>query len=267
MVRILLRCIALGYLAAVLVAPLSMVFWNTFRGGLFTAASAVSSSAAVSALELTLIICTIVVFGNTIFGVWCALRLVRGGLPRPLSIFINTLVDMPFVVPDIVVGVALLTLYGRSSWLGGWLNAHGVSVVFSVPGMILATAFISLPFVVREVVPVLRHGGTEQQQAAATLGASSFQILWRVTLPSIRRAIGFGVVLTAARALGEYGAVSVVSGSVAGRTQTLTLLVDQRFQSFDLVGAHAAAMLLAILAMGTLVVMRRLSAQPVDSAP
>jgi sulfate transport system permease protein len=249
-----------------LVVPVATVFWNTVRDGPRLAILALSNPAAINALGLTVLVCAIAVLGNTVFGVWCALRLVHGGLPRPITLFINTVVDMPFVVSDVVVGVALLTLFGRTTWLGDWLVAHGVRVVFSAPGMILATTFISLPFVIREIVPVLRQRGRQQEQAAATLGASSFQILWRITLPSIRRAIAYGVVLTTARALGEYGAVSVVSGSVAGRTQTLTLFVDERFQSFDLVGAHAAAVLLALLAVGTLLVMRRLSIHPVEGA-
>jgi len=157
-------------------------------------------------------------------------------------------------------------VYGRAGWWGEWLIGHGLPVIFSVPGLVLATAFVSLPFVVREVVPVLRELGIEQEQAAATLGASSVQILWRITLPSIRRAIAYGVVLTTARALGEFGAVSVVSGRLAGRTQTLTLYVEERFQAFDLTGAYAASIVLAVLALLTLVAMRSLARLPAERA-
>jgi sulfate transport system permease protein len=264
--RWLTRSIALVYLAGLLVVPVGMVFWNSFHDGVGPLVEAVARPAALSALGLTLLIGGLAIPANAVFGAWCGLQLVRGGLPRPLSVVLNTTIDIPFVISDVVVGLALLTLYGRASWLGEWLAAHGISIVFAVPGMVLATMFISLPFVVREVVPVLKEHGMEQEQAAATLGASSLEILWRITLPSMRRAIAYGVVLTTARVLGEYGAVSVVSGGISGQTQTLTLLVDERFQSFDLVGAYAASVVLAVLALGTLVVMRRLSADPAEQS-
>jgi len=146
-------------------------------------------------------------------------------------------------------------VYGRTGWLGGWLTENGIRVIFALPGMVLATIFVSLPFVVREVVPVLREIGTEQEEAAATLGAGSWATFWRITLPAIRWGVVYGVVLTTARCLGEYGAVSVVSGHLAGRTETLTLHVEDRFQSFDITGAYAASVLLAMLALLTLLAM------------
>jgi sulfate transport system permease protein len=161
-------------------------------------------------------------------------------------------VDLPLALSPVVVGLALLILYGR----GGWLGGHGV--VFALPGMVLATIFVSLPFVVREVVPVLREIGTEQEQAAATLGASTIQTFTRVTWPAIRWATAYGVVLTTARALGEFGAVSVVSGRLAGKTESLTLYVQDRYQSFDEVGAYASAVVLALIAVSTLVLMTTL---------
>jgi sulfate transport system permease protein len=168
---------------------------------------------------------------------------------------VNTVVDLPLALSPVVVGLALILVYGRTGWLGPTLADWGVRVIFALPGMVLATVFVSLPFVVREVVPVLREIGDEQEQAAATLGASGWQTFWRVTLPAIRWGIAYGVVLTTARTLGEFGAVSVVSGHVAGRTNTLTLHVEERFQSFDPVGTYAASVVLALLAVATLLVL------------
>jgi len=171
---------------------------------------------------------------------------------------LNAVIDLPFAVSPVVVGLSLFLLYGRKGWFGSWLLDHGVQILFSVPGMILATVFVSLPFVVREVVPVLREIGTNQEEAASTLGASPWQTFWRITLPAIRWGVAYGVVLTTARALGEFGAVSVVSGKIIGETDTLPLYVEQRFQAFDLTGAYAASALLAVIALATLLVMTKL---------
>jgi sulfate transport system permease protein len=185
---------------------------------------------------------------NTIFGVIMALALVRGRFRGKWVI--DAAISLPFALSPVVIGLALLLVYGR----GGWVSLP-FQVIFSLPGMVLATVFVSLPFVAREVVPVLREIGDEQEQAAATLGASSWQAFWRITLPAIRWGIAYGVVLTTARAIGEFGAVSVVSGRIAGQTQTLTLLVEQRFQNFDLAGAYAASALLGVIAIATLLAM------------
>jgi sulfate transport system permease protein len=245
-----LRSVALGYLAVLLVAPVSYVFFRTFEHGVGPAWDAVTAPDAVHALKVTLILAAIAVPANTIFGVLCALAIVRYRFPG--SGVVNAVVDLPLALSPVVVGLALLLLYGR----GGWLGGHGV--VFALPGMVLATIFVSLPFVVREVVPVLREIGTEQEQAAATLGASAVQTFRRVTWPAIRWATAYGVVLTTARALGEFGAVSVVSGRITGETQSLTLYVQDRYQSFDEVGAYASAVVLALIAVATLIVMTRL---------
>ena len=205
---------------------------------------------ALHALKVTLIVTAIAVPANTLFGVLCALAIVRHRYPG--AGVVNAVVDLPLALSPVVVGLALLLLYGR----GGWLGGH--AIVFALPGMVLATIFVSLPFVVREVVPVLREIGTEQEQAAATLGASAFQTFRRVTWPAIRYAVAYGVVLTTARALGEFGAVSVVSGRLVGQTESLTLYVQDRYQAFDTTGAYAAAVLLALLAVATLVLMTRL---------
>ena len=244
------RFAALGYLAALLAAPLGYVFWRTFRHGLGPAWAAVTTPDAVHALKVTLILTAIAVPANTIFGILAALSIVRYRFPGA-GLF-NAVVDLPLALSPVVVGLALLILYGR----GGWLGGHGV--VFALPGMVLATIFVCLPFVVREVEPVLREIGDEQEQAAATLGASRWQTFSRITLPAIRYGIAYGVVLSMARAIGEFGAVSVVSGKIAGETDTLTLLVENRYQNFDVAGAYAASALLALIALATLLVMIQL---------
>jgi sulfate transport system permease protein len=193
---------------------------------------------------------------NTLFGVVAAIAIVRHRW-RGKAVF-NSLLDLPFAVSPVVVGLALLLVYGRTGWFGDWLAQNGWRIVFSFPAMLLATIFVSLPFVVRETIPVLREVGTEQEQAAATLGAGPLQTFWRVTLPAIRWGVAYGVVLTTARALGEFGAVSVVSGHIAGQTETLTLHVQDRFEAFDLTGAYAASLVLALLALITLLSMNLL---------
>ena len=253
MSRYALRAGALGYLALLLLFPVGLVFYRAFEHGFGPAWDAVTTHEAVHALELTLLIAAIVVPANTIFGVALALALVRGRFPgRGL---LNAVVDLPLALSPVVVGLALFLLYGRGGWLGG-LAGHGITILFAVPGMVLATMFVSLPFVVREVVPVLREIGTEQEQAAETLGASPFQIFRRITLPAIRWAVAYGVVLTTARAIGEFGAVSVVSGRIEGRTVTMPLYVRAQFDGFDTTGAYAASVVLALIAIATVVGLR-----------
>jgi sulfate transport system permease protein len=190
---------------------------------------------------------------NTLFGVACAVVLVRHRFPgRRL---LDAVIDLPFAISPVVIGLALVLVYGQDGWLGGWLAERGVQVIFSLPGMVLATVFVTLPYVVREVAPVLREVGTEQEEAAWTLGASPLRAFLRVTLPSVRWGVAYGVVLTTARALGEFGAVTIVSGRLAGQTETMTLYVENRFEAFDLVGAYAAALVLAGLALLILLAM------------
>jgi sulfate/thiosulfate transport system permease protein len=251
--KLALRTVALGYLAILLVLPVGLVFYRTFEHGLAPVWESITTPEAQHAFWLTCVMVAIAVPANTVFGVVTALALVRRRFRG--RALVNALIDLPFAVSPVVVGLALILVYGREGWLGGWLTDHGIQVIFSIPGMVLATLFVSLPFVVREVVPVLREVGTEQEQAAATLGASGWQTFWRVTLPAIRWGVGYGVVLTTARALGEFGAVSVVSGKLAGRTETLTLRVEERFHAFDLTGAYAASVVLALMALATLLAM------------
>jgi len=251
-----LRGVALLYLMLLLLAPVGVVFEKTFEHGLGTAWGWVTTPAAISAFWLSVLIALIAVPLNTIFGVGCALVLVRGRA-RGRAI-LDALVDLPFVVSPVIVGLALILVYGDSGWFGTWFAQHGIRIIYAVPGMVIATVFVSLPFVVREVAPVLVEVGDEQEQAAATLGASAWQTFWRVTLPSIRWGVAYGVVLTTARALGEIGAVAVVSSNVAGSTLTLPLLVAQRdsqIGSQAVTSAYAAATELAVMSLIVLLAM------------
>ncbi|TMK99946.1 MAG: sulfate ABC transporter permease subunit CysW [Actinobacteria bacterium] len=255
--RLTLRALALGYLALLLVAPVGMVFYRTFEHGLDAVWNAVSASNAQHAFWLSLEIAAIAVPLNTAFGIGAALLLERGRFRGRAAL--GVLIDLPFAISPVVVGLTLVLVYGKAGWLGGWLADNGLSVIFSVPGMVMATAVVSLPFVARETMPVLRELGTDAEQAAATLGATAWQTFWRVTLPAIRWGVVYGVVLTSARALGEFGAVSIVSGRIEGQTQTLPLYVQDRFENFDGTGAYAAAVVLALLALGTLLAMNLLT--------
>ena len=257
--RLTLRLVALGYLAVLLVVPVAVVFQRTFENGLGPVYDSVTTPAAISAFWLTLEVALIAVPLNAVFGVLAALALVRGRFPGK-RIF-DALVDLPFAVSPIVVGLALLLVFG----VDGWFGSLGIQVIFSLPGIVLATIFVSLPFVAREVAPVLREIGDEQEQAAATLGANGWQTFRRVTLPAIRWGLIYGIVLATARAIGEFGAVSVVSGKISGETETLTLLVEKRFQNFDLAGAYAASALLATIALVTLVAMTLLNKRREDT--
>jgi sulfate transport system permease protein len=245
--------VALFYLLAVLVGPLAVVFYRTFEDGFGPAWDALTTPATLHAFKLTLLITAIAVPANTIFGVVCALAIVRRRFPG--KGLVNAFVDLPLALSPVVVGLALFLLYGNDGWLGGWLDDHGVQVLFALPSMVIATIFVSLPFVAREVVPTLREIGDEQEQAARTLGASGWQTFWRITLPAIRWAVIYGVVLTTARCLGEYGAVAVVSGRLQGETETATLRVQERWESFDIAGAYAISIILALIAVLVLVVM------------
>lgn len=247
-----LRGLALVYLAAILLGPLALVFFRTFENGVGAAWYALSTAETVNAFKLTLIITAIAVPLNTIFGIACALAIVRRRFPG--KGLVNAFVDLPLALSPVVVGLSLFLLYGRDGWFG-WLGDHGIQVLFSLPAMVIATIFVSLPFVAREVVPTLRELGDEQEQAARTLGAGGWQTFWRITLPSIRWAVIYGVILTTARCLGEYGAVAVVSGRLQGETETATLRVEERYESFDLAGAYAISIVLALIAVLVLVAM------------
>lgn len=246
-----MRLIAVVYLLFLLVLPVGLIFYRTFEKGLGKFWDAISSPSATHALIVTAETAGIATVCNTIFGVGVALLLVRHNFfgKRVLS----ALIDLSIAVSPVVVGLSLILIYGRFEPIGRWLNDNGVQVIFALPGMVLATIFVCLPLVVRAVAPVLEEIGNEQELAAYTLGASRWQGFWRITLPSIRWALAYGVVLSLARALGEFGAVAVVSGNKEGETQTLTLYVQDHFQNFDQVGAYSAAFLLAAVAIIALV--------------
>jgi sulfate transport system permease protein len=242
-----LRFLALGYLTVLLVLPVGLVFWRTFENGVSPVWHSLTSPHAVHALQVTFIVAFFAVVANTVFGLALAMILVRWRFPGRRAL--NALIDLPIAVPPTVVGLALILVYGSRTSVGGWLDDRGIQVIFSTPGMVLATIFVSLPLVVREVAPVLEEIGIDQEQAAWTLGASSSQAFRRVTLPAIRWALAYGVVLTLARSLGEFGAVAVVSGRLVGKTQTATLFVEERFDNFDQASAYAMSFILAIIAV------------------
>ncbi|BAH49238.1 sulfate ABC transporter permease subunit CysW [Rhodococcus opacus] len=251
--RITLRTVALLYLFGLLVVPIVIILFRTFENGIGAFVDSISTPAAISALNLSLLIVAIVVPVNVVFGIVTALALVRGRFPG--RGVVQAVVDLPFAVSPIVVGVSLILLWGANGWFGG-LESLGFKVIFGLPGMVIATLFVTLPFVVREVEPVLHEIGEEQEQAAATLGASRWQTFWLITLPAIRWGLTYGVVLTVARSLGEFGAVIMVSSGFPGVSQTLTLLVHSRYiDDHNTFGAYSAATLLMGIALITLLLM------------
>ena len=224
--RLSLRLVALGYLGLILVGPLAMMVVRTAED-LDGAWAAISAPGTLEAFKLTLFVAAIAVVVNTVFGIVCALVIVRGNIPgRGL---LNAFVDLPLALSPVIVGFSLVVLYGVNGWFG-WFQRNGYEILFATPSIVLVTVFVTLPFVAREVVPTLREIGTDQEQAARTLGASGWQTFWRITLPAIRWAVVYGVVLTAARAIGAFGAVAVVSGNIVGETQTATLRVEDAYQ-------------------------------------
>jgi sulfate transport system permease protein len=245
--KYLLRGVALVYLLFLLVLPVGLICWRTFEHGLGPFLTALRSDNAVHAFEVTASVAVWAVIANTLFGIGAAVLLVRHRFPGKR--ILSALIDLPLAVSPVVVGLALILVYGKFAPAGGWLERHGMQVIFSLPGMVLATIFVSLPLVVRAIVPVLEEMGQDQEQAAHTLGASRWQTFRRITIPGIRGALGYGVVLCLARALGEYGAVAVVSGRLVGQTQTATLFVEERYQNYDQAAAFATATVLALIAI------------------
>jgi sulfate/thiosulfate transport system permease protein len=251
-----LRVLVVGYLIFLVIWPVALVARKTFANGLAPVIDALRQPEVIFAFQLTLSAAFWAVVINTIFGVGISLLLVRYTFPGRRTL--NALVDLPLAVSPVVVGLALVLVYnGRTGWLGSGLEQVGLQVIYAPPGIILATAFVSMPLVIREIVPVLQEIGTEQEQAASSLGASGLQTFARITLPAIRWALLYGVVLSLARSLGEFGAVKIVSGGVAMRTQTATLLVEERYQQFGVensIIAYTAAFILALIAVLALVV-------------
>lgn len=249
----LLRIIAVGYVVALVVWPVGMLVRQTFANGFDALRAVFTDETVISSLELTLWVALVAVAINLVFGVTISLLLVRFDFPGKR--ILSALVDLPLSVSPVVVGLALLLVYNsRDGWLGKPLDGAGIQLMFSTPALVMATCFVALPLVIREVVPVLTEIGDDQEQAARSLGASGPQTFWRITLPSIKWAVVYGVVLSLARSVGEFGAVKVVSGNVTGETQTATLAVEAKYQGFAQPTAYAIAFLLVLVSIACLVV-------------
>ena len=250
-VKNLLIALALFYLVLVLLLPAIAVFYEAFHKGVGPFLEALGDRNFQSAVQLTIVMALISVPLNTVFGLCAAWVLARNQFPGR-ALFLSIL-DLPFSISPVVAGLMIVLLYGKDGWIGSWFSALDVQILFAVPGMAIATIFVTLPFVAREVIPVLEELGPEQEEAARTLGAKDWQIFWRVTLPNIRWGLLYGVLLTNARAMGEFGAVAVVSGSILGKTSTLPIFVEQEYKNYQTEAAFGAAVVLALLAVVTLV--------------
>jgi len=250
-VKPVLIVVAIAYLALVLFIPAINVFVQAFKDGVDPFFRNLTEPAFVNAIQLTLLIALIVVPLNAAFGLCAAWAITRHNFPG--RAFVISILDLPFAVSPVVAGLMIVLLYGRNGWFGPLLEQANIKIIFALPGMILATAFVTMPFVAREVIPVLEEAGSEQEEAARTLGANDWQIFWRVTVPNIRWGLLYGLILTNARAMGEFGAVSVVSGNIARKTQTLPLFVEEAYKQYQSQAAFSAAVLLAGLALVTLV--------------
>jgi sulfate transport system permease protein len=263
-VRYLTRYVALAYILVLLVVPVALILWRTFTPGFGQFFDWISTPAAISALDLSLLVVAIVVPLNVFFGIPTALVLARNRF-RGKGV-LQAVIDLPFAVSPVIVGVALIVLWGSAGALGFVERDLGFKIVFGLPGIVLASIFVTLPFVVREVEPVLHELGTDQEEAAATLGSSWWQTFWRITLPSIRWGLTYGIVLTIARTLGEYGAVIIVSSNLPGKSQTLTLLVSDRYNRGAEYGAYALSTLLMGVAVAVLIVQVILDARRARAA-
>ena len=251
-VRGLLIAAALAFMVLFLVLPLAAVFTEALRKGWSAYAEALREPDAWSAIRLTLLIALISVPLNLVFGVAAAWSIAKYEFRG--KAFLTTLVDLPFSISPVVVGLMYVLVYGANGWLGPWLAEHNLKVIFAVPGMVLATVFVTFPFIARELIPLMQAQGQDEEQAAIVLGASGWQTFWRVTLPNIKWGLLYGVILCNARAMGEFGAVSVVSGHIRGQTNTMPLHVEILYNEYQSVAAFAVASLLALLALVTLVI-------------
>lgn len=251
--RLPMRFAALGYVTVLIALPVGSVFYRAFQHGFAQAWDAVTTPDALHAIYLTMIVAGIAVSLDTVFGVGVSLLLARHRFPG--AWLLDAAIDIPLAISPVIIGLALLLVYGKAGWWGNWLAARGIEVIFSTPGIVMASAVVALPYVVREVLPVLQEVGDEQEQAASTLGAGPFTTFRRITLPTIRPALAYGVTLTTARVLGEFGAVSVVSGAIAGKTETLTLFINDSIENLDPTGAYAGSVILALVALVVLLVL------------
>jgi sulfate/thiosulfate transport system permease protein len=250
-VKLSLIGISVGFLTLFLFVPLLAVFTEALRKGIGAYFAGLTDAAALSAIRLTVITVAISVPLNLVFGLaasWAIAKFEFWGK----SVLI-TLIDLPFAVSPVISGLVYVLLFGMQGWLGPWLDSHGIQIIFAVPGIVLATIFVTFPFVARELIPLMQEQGTEEEQAAITLGAGGWQTFWRVTLPNVKWALLYGVILCNARAMGEFGAVSVVSGHIRGKTNTIPLHVEILYNEYNFVAAFAVASLLALLALVTLI--------------
>ena len=250
LVRWLLIAAALGFLGLFLLVPLSAVFAEAFRKGIDAYLAALTEPDAVAAIQLTLLVALLAVPANLMFGIAAAWAIAKFDFKGKSTL--TTLIDLPFAVSPVISGLVYVLLFGAQGWLGPWLQAHDVKLIFAVPGIVLATVFVTFPFIARELIPLMQAQGTEEEEAARVLGASGWQILWRITLPNVKWGLLYGVILCNARAMGEFGAVSVVSGHIRGLTNTMPLHVEILYNEYNFAAAFAVASLLALLALVTL---------------
>ena len=250
--RIVLIAVAIGFVSVFLVLPLATVFIEAFREGIGAYFATFTDPAAWSAIKLTVIAAAIAVPLNLVFGVVASWAIAKFDFPG--KSFLITLIDLPFAVSPVISGLIYVLLFGAQGWLGPWLKSHDVQIIFAVPGIVLATIFVTFPFVARELIPLLQEQGSDEEQAARSLGAGGWQTFWRVTLPNIRWGLLYGVILCTARAMGEFGAVAVVSGSIRGKTNTIPLHVEILYNEYNMVAAFAMASLLALLGLVTLAI-------------
>ena len=247
-----LRLVAILYVTVLVVLPLAVMVGRTFEEGIGEFVDSITSPEAIAAISLSLRVAALAVLINTVFGLTTALLLTRYQFPG--RSVLNSLIDLPVSVSPVIAGLALILVYGRSGWFGGSFQELGIQIIYAEPAIVLATCFVSLPLVVRELVPVLEEIGLEQEQAGKSLGANGWQRLWRLTLPSVRWALAYGVVLTLARSLGEFGAVRVVAGNVLGSTQTMPLLAAQRYTDLDEQGAYSISFVMVAVAIMCIIV-------------
>ena len=251
-VRWALLTLALAFVFLFLLLPLAAVFVEAFRKGLDGYVSALAEPEAMSAIGLTLLVAVVAVPCNLVFGVSAAWAIAKFEFPGKSAL--TTLIDLPFSVSPVVAGLVYVLMFGAHGWFGPWLMAHDIKIIFALPGMVLATTFVTFPFVARELLPLMQSQGTDEEQASIVLGASGWQTFWYVTLPNIRWALIYGVILCNARAMGEFGAVSVVSGHIRGQTNTMPLHIEILYNEYQSVAAFAVATLLTLLALVTLVI-------------